>query len=234
MKKYWLLLIMSLRLFGQEEITIKSHASIEYPIDKVALVINISSTDLDKSKAEEINYNKSIKILNMLDSLGYKKSSIITLDSRISGSKNRDNKDEYTSRSSYSFVLTDLKLFDEIKRILLENDVESISYQKISDNEDKYKKEAYQKALDEAQKNAELIVQKFGKNKVKLKEIVDGGVRYRDRQQQLKNQLLGESSIGITSALQGQAVTVQPRESTITKLTETTSVDLLIVFEVTK
>jgi len=69
---------------------------------------------------------------------------------------------------------------------------------------------------------------------VKLKEIVDGGVRYRDRQQQLKNQLLGESSIGITSALQGQAVTVQPRESTITKLTETTSVDLLIVFEVTK
>jgi len=147
MKKYWLLLIMSLRLFGQEEITIKSHASIEYPIDKVALVINISSTDLDKSKAEEINYNKSIKILNMLDSLGYKKSSIITLDSRISGSKNRDNKDEYTSRSSYSFVLTDLKLFDEIKRILLENDVESISYQKISDNEDKYKKKHIKKHL---------------------------------------------------------------------------------------
>lgn len=235
MRKYLLLLLVSLHVFAQEEITIKSYASIEYPVNKIAIVFDINTTKTDKSIAEEENYNKTIKVLNMLESLGYGKDDIITLNSNISGGRNRDKEDEYTSRSSYSFLLSDLEKFDDLRKRLLDCGVESISYKKICEDEDKYKKEAYQKALDEAKRSAELIASDFEKKNFRLKKIIDGGVSYRDRQQQMEDELLGKSPEDrLYYKVGGDDATVKVRESTLTKLTATARVDLLLVFEVTR
>lgn len=239
-KIYFLLfIILSNLLFGQQEITIKTKEKIEYPINKIEIIIELKSSDMDKMKALEENHQKCLEIIELLNKYGYKKNEIETRNQRIMPRRNRRSKNNnskiYNAYSGYSFILDKLEFFDTIKFDLMENGVETIHYKKITDNVNEYKKKAYEKAINKARKNAEIMIQSFDDREVRLKKIIDGGVSYSRARHILEDEMLGhskESSPQLAYIPNPSAPVKINKDQTITKLTGTVMVDLLLVFEV--
>lgn len=241
MKKFFLLLsflFLSLA-FGQKEITIKCKESLEYPIDQISMIFEIKSSDSDKLNAAEKNHEKSINIIKMLSKYGYSEEDLVNLDPRIRqfnrGRSNDDKNIIYNAFNSYSFLLTNLELFDTIKFDLLKNGAESIYFRKVATDITAYKSKAYKRAIEKAKTNAKLMAEEFGCKNVKLVKIVDGGISYSRTVEQLEKIVNGEKQLSpprIAFQVNPDAPIKVLKETTITSLTGQISIDLLLVFEV--
>ncbi len=89
--KYYIIILTTITfclispIFGQEEITIRSKASVEYVVDKINVTVRIISTADELTKANKLNHKKSLKVLKLLESFGYTRDEIITNSSSAGG-----------------------------------------------------------------------------------------------------------------------------------------------------
>lgn len=222
-------------LYGQKTIMIKSTGTKTFPVTEIEikLNINISGKNIDSVNTE--GHKIGLTVLKYLKDIGYKENDILTTDAEITKERSFRHDEEYTNtfNQGYSFTLKSIKLYDQIKNDLSKVGIASISFYKcIPVNIDALTKEAYQSAIKAAQKKAEFLAESFGFKKIELLKIIDGQKDFNEYEVELENKFINNNNeTSLAFAQLGESKDII--ESTITNLTDSISVDLLIVFELT-
>lgn len=223
-------------MYGQKTIMIKATGTKTYPVTEIGVNLHINVTGNNADSVNTFGHKIGLTVIKYLKDNGYREIDILTTEAELTkeGSYRRDEEYTNTFNQGYSFTLKNIKLYDQIKSDLSKIGVTSISFYKGNpENIDALTKEAYQSAIKAAQKKAEFLSESFGYKKMKLLKIIDGEKEFNEYEVNLEKEFTNKNSvINISSA--SVAKSQNTIESTMTNLTDSISVDILIVFELTE
>ena len=187
----FLMLFISINsyLFSQNKIKLGSEGSLSVDADQLILSISIEGSGSSKDSLNKSHHEKILGVLQVLKDYNYKEKDIYLISSEFddkslfndfgiydeSSSKNS----KYIARQSYRIIVKDFKIYDTLKKDLLNKGTTSIDITSfwVSNYED-LKKKVYKQALENAKSKALLLSGVENKNKIKLLEISDNTRNY--------------------------------------------------------